>query len=722
MEYIAHKRKDGLVQTVNKHLDGTAKLAEGFAADFDASEQGRLVGLSHDIGKYSAEFQQRIKENGPRVDHSAAGAYECAKLNQNFAAFCVAGHHGGLPDKGGEDSQGDGTLISRLKRVRSKGVPDYSIWTSEISLPDAAFPTYVNKDCLTDMFFTRMLYSCLVDADFLDTESFMEEQNVSRGGQADVEELERRLDQYIEGWFPPKGVLNEKRCQILENCIQNSGLEQGFFTLTVPTGGGKTVASLAFAIKHAKARRLRRVIYVVPYTSIIEQTCDTFRDILGTENVLEHHSGVVFDEDDQLSEEAVRLKLATENWDVPIVVTTAVQFFESLFACKSSKCRKIHNIAKRVVIFDEAQMLPIPYLRPCVYAISQLVQHYNVSAVLCTATQPALDDVFKEFFPEYSPVELCPHDLAEHPVFQRTKIIQVGEKTWSEVAGRINNEKQVLCVVNSRRYAYEVYKQLSGEGVFHLSTLMTPFDRKERLKEIRERLRIGAPCRVISTSLIEAGVDVDFPIVLREEAGLDSVIQAAGRCNREGRNKAEVSIVEVFRPETPPPELFLTNRDAFRAALRDGERNGEDVSDVRMIKRYYSMLLALNGFKSSSLNDDSTLDKRRIIHQSSKGTFPFKAIAEQFHLIEQDMTTIYIPIGDGQTLKELLRQGKVNTKLMRRLALFGVGVYPRHFEALDKAGDIEQMENNVCFLSNLSLYNRETGLSLDADYGKAVFS
>ena len=722
MEYIAHKRKDGLVQTVNKHLEGTAKLAEGFAADFDASEQGRLVGLSHDIGKYSAEFQRRIKENGPRVDHSTAGAYECAKINQNPAAFCVAGHHGGLPDKGGKDSQGDGTLISRLKKAGTKGVPDYSAWTSEISLPDAAFPAYVNKDCLTDVFFTRMLYSCLVDADFLDTERFMDEQGVDRGGQVGFDELDRRLDRRLQEWFPPKGILNEKRCQILENCIQKSSLEQGFFTLTVPTGGGKTVASLAFAIKHAKARQLRRVIYVVPYTSIIEQTCDTFRDILGPENVLEHHSGVVFDKDDQMSEESVRLKLATENWDVPIIVTTAVQFFESLFACKSSKCRKIHNIAKSVVIFDEAQMLPIPYLRPCVYAISQLVRHYHVSAVLCTATQPALDCVFKEFFPEYSPIELCPRELAEHSVFQRTRIVQVGEITWSEVVERINNEKQILCIVNSRKYAHEVYQKLTGEGLFHLSTLMTPFDRKEKLKEIRERLRSGAPCRVISTSLIEAGVDVDFPKVLREEAGLDSVVQAAGRCNREGRNKADTCIVEVFLPETPPPELFGTNIGAFREALCDGERNGKDISDTETITKYYNILLSLNGYNSlSCMKNNNVLDKCRIVYQTSNWTFPFKTIAEQFHLIEQDMTTIFIPIGEGLNLRERLRQDGVNSRLMRHLAPYGVGVYPQHFRTLKEANDIELFDNGVWFLRNPSLYSSNTGLSLEADSGKADF-
>ena len=484
--------------------------------------------------------------------------------------------------------------------------------------------------------------------------------------------------------------------------------------MTVPTGGGKTVASLTFAIKHAMAHGLRRIIYVVPYTSIIEQTADVFRRILGSDNVLEHHSNVEFTDDELTSEESIRLRLATENWDMPVIVTTAVQFFESLFACKSSKCRKIHNIAKSVVVFDEAQMLPLPYIKPCVYAISQLVRHYHVSAVLCTATQPALGDVFKEFVPDYSPVELCPRELSEDPVFKRTRINTVGTRTWSEIADQINDEKQILCIVNSRKSANEVYKQLSGEGRFHLSTLMTPFDRKEKLREIRERLRAGSVCRVVSTSLIEAGVDVDFPTVLREEAGLDSIVQAAGRCNREGREKAEKSIVEVFQPaETKTPEMFHTSIAAFWTALREGDRNGESISDLKTIERYYKELFLLRG--------NEALDKRRIVCQSSNQTFPFQSIAEQFHLIEQEMTTVYIPIGDGRALVDRLRQGEFSKKLMRNLALYGVSIYPQHFKALEEAGDIELTENAVWVLRNPSLYSRETGLSLEADYGKAEF-
>ena len=709
MEYLAHKRENGSVQTVFAHLSGTAEYAAKFAAAFDAADQGALAGWAHDLGKYSAAFQRRIKENGPRVDHATAGAYECAKLGQIPAAFCVAGHHSGLPDLGSLDDQSEGTLRARMNRAAAEQIPDYSAWNSEIALPNAAYPDFFISDPKTHLFFIRMLYSCLVDADYLDTERFMGETASFRGNALPIEELEARLDSFTEGWFPPRGELNQKRCRILESCIQNSGRKQGFFTLTVPTGGGKTVASLAFALKHARTNSLSRVIYVVPYTSIIEQTAETFRSILGSENVLEHHSGVEFEAEDRVSEEAMRLSLATENWDMPVIVTTAVQFFESLFASRSSRCRKNHNIAKSVVIFDEAQMLPVPYLRPCLYAVAQLVQHYHVSAVFCTATQPALRDVIREFLPIYEPVELCPPAMADDAVFRRTSIVREGILPWGSVSERMNGEKQVLCIVNSRKHAQEVYAKLRGEGCYHLSTLMVPADRKRRLEEIRSRLKAGLPCRVVSTSLIEAGVDVDFPSVLREEAGLDSVIQAAGRCNREGKRDPETSIVTVFRPESPPPQLFRMNIAAGRAALRQCA----DLSDPKCMRLYYQELLALKG--------KNALDKNAIIKQTFSQTFPFRSIAEQFHLIEQNTVTVYVPTGDGAALLDRRLNGELNRKMMRALAQYAVDLYPQHFQTLLDAGDILPIGNDAWYLQNMKLYHTETGLSLAADYGRAEF-
>lgn len=408
-EYLAHIAQDGTTQTVLDHLNNTAALCGRFAASFGAEEQGKLAGLAHDLGKYSPVFQRRIRGSTERADHSTAGAWECVQRGHIFEAFAVAGHHGGLPDGGGQgDTPDQPTFFGRMNRAGQGKMEPYDSWAKELTLPQAPLPENIPSQA-EGMFFTRMLYSCLVDADFLDTEAFMAGGPVPRGGGEPIEILEQKLLDYISGWFPAKNSLNEQRCGILSRCLQQGEAQKpGLFTLTIPTGGGKTVASLAFALRHAKAHDLDRVVYVIPYTSIIEQNAQVFRDILGEDNVLEHHSGVLYDIEDHADLRTIRMAKATENWDKPVVVTTAVQFFESLFANRSSKCRKLHNLARSVVIFDEAQLLPIPHLRPCVFAIAQLVKHYGVSAVLCTATQPSLGGLFREFLPGTASVELSP--------------------------------------------------------------------------------------------------------------------------------------------------------------------------------------------------------------------------------------------------------------------------------------------------------------------------
>lgn len=428
MKYYAHIRQleDGrvLYQTVQEHLEGTAALAERFAAAFGAASQGRIAGLTHDKGKYTDGFQNRLLHQGKRVDHSTAGAVECARMGQIPAAFAVAGHHGGLPELGTRgDGPDSGTLMGRIKRGAPDPVaPEYA---REITLPAAEYSDFCNKNILTDFFYVRMLFSCLVDADFLDTEAFMREKRTS--GAQPMTELLARLDRYVAPWFPPKNALNRQRCEILSACRERGRREaQGLFTLTVPTGGGKTVASLAFALEHAVAAGMQRIIYVVPYTSIIEQTADVFREILGADQVLEHHSGVLYETGDHATAESISMAQATENWDIPVVVTTAVQFFESLYSNRPAACRKLHHLAKSVIVMDEAQMLPVDHLRPCVHAISELAAHYGASVVLCTATQPALTPIFREFQPELSPGELCPEELAVSPVFCRTTITCAG--------------------------------------------------------------------------------------------------------------------------------------------------------------------------------------------------------------------------------------------------------------------------------------------------------
>ena len=703
--YFARLTEDGRKQTVLEHLEGTAKRCAAFAAAFGAEEQGRLAGLAHDIGKYSEAFQLRL-QGGPRVDHATAGGAECAKAGQHYAAFAVMGHHGGLPDGGGRSSVDDGTFFARLDRAGRGKLPDYSHWRQELTLPPAACPPL--KEGPEVMFFTRMLYSCLVDADRLDAEAFDTEGERPSAGLS-MGDLWERLQAYISGWFPPQGALNTRRCQVLERCIREGGdRELGLFSLTVPTGGGKTVASLAFALAHARAHSLERVIYVIPYTSIIEQTAEVFRKILGPEAVLEHHSNVLYD-GEELSGAALSMAKATENWDMPVVVTTAVQFFESLYAAKPSQCRKLHNLARSVIIFDEAQMLPIPYLTPCVHGIARLVKGYGVSAVLCTATQPALEEKFQRLLPGVAQVELCPPELCPPEVFRRVTFRRAGQFTWTELAGELQGRERVLCIVNSRKSAQEIFSRLTGEGNFHLSTLMYPAHRREMLKEIKTRLREGLPCRVVSTSLIEAGVDVDFPAVYREEAGLDSILQAAGRCNREGKRSAEESIVTIFRGEGKPPALFQTAIGVGRVIL---SRHPEPDTPAA-IHDYFSQLLDVKG--------EEAQDQKGLMTLMAKELMPFRKVAEEFRMIDNPTRTVYIPLGEGAELVERLREGEGGRSLFRRLGQYGVTVYEDHFNALEWAGDLELLPDGSAILRNTALYSDVTGLSLEADGGKAEF-
>ena len=358
-----------------------------------------------------------------------------------------------------------------------------------------------------------------------------------------IEELVMKLDDKLKVFSNPSNEINQIRYSILQQCLNASNIDGKIFSLTVPTGGGKTWSSMAFALHHAKRFNKERVIYVIPFTSIIEQTVDVFRSVFGEGNVLEHHSNVDYASLKEGESEDF-LKKSSENWDIPIIVTTNVQFFESLFAYKTSKCRKLHNIANSVIVFDEAQMLPIQYLKPCTRMISELTQNCRDTVLLCTATQPNL----QRFFGDNEIHEII-HSPAELFIkLKRTKIEIEGKCEVRELVEKIKEYKQVLCIVNLKKRAYELFHEFECDHVFHLSTNMTPNHRREVLAVIRKRLNEGLPSIVISTTVLEAGVDIDFPVVFRECAGLDSILQAAGRCNREGKRKAEDSCLRCRSP------------------------------------------------------------------------------------------------------------------------------------------------------------------------------
>ena len=703
---LAHISEDGLrVQTVEEHLKGTAARCAAFAASFGAEQAGYYAGLLHDIGKYSAAFSRRL-HGGPKVDHSTAGAQEAYRRGQPYTAFAVAGHHSGLPDGGSKtDTAQEATLMGRMKR----DVAPYDIWTQEITLP----PPPPLPPCNTGYeaaFYTRMLYSCLVDADYLDTEAFIDGAR-PRGAHDDIPTLLQKLQTHIEPWWAPKTELNTHRCEILRACLHTGETGQrGLYTLTVPTGGGKTVASLAFALSLAAAQGLDRVIYVIPYTSIIDQNAAVFADILGVDNVLEHHSGAEWSADEDADAAAYRKALAAENWDVPIVVTTSVQFFESLYGNRAAKCRKLHNLANSVIIFDEAQNLPVPYLRPCVAAIAELVRHYRAAAVLCTATQPALGPLFAEFAPELPLREICPESERLYETFRRTTLQNAGSLTQEALGAQLATAPQMLCVVNRRKTAQQLFEALPPEGSYCLTTLLCPAHRKALLAEIRKRLADGLPCRVVSTSLIEAGVDVDFPAVWRELAGLDSILQAAGRCNREGKRPAEVSLVRVFTLEGQAmPQMIRLNADTAKRVMQQFD----DPSGPEAIEEYFTFYRTLKG--------DAQLDAEHILPDFHDKFMPFASVAEKFHLIEENTETVYIPQGEGATLIEQLRAGRRSRALFRKLGQYCVPVYRDHLQKLQSAGAVQQLDNGLWVLTDLRCYDEKTGLALDVESGQAWF-
>lgn len=703
--YLAHISPGGREQTVEAHLQGTAQLCSGFAAAFGERGRGELLGLAHDIGKSSEAFQKRL-HGGPKVDHATAGAVECAKIRENAMALCVVGHHGGMPDFGNPrtDSPGTPTGAGRIKKgLLPGGIPTFH-WQGPLPNPGKA----PNLDSYAAAMWTRMLYSCLVDADYLDTERFMDGTSSKRDGYDSLPVLLERLNAYIRPWFPGNTELNRNRCAILSECLEKAASPRGIYSLTVPTGGGKTVSSLAFALQHAVNQGLSRVIYVIPYTSIIEQNAAVFRDILGENNVVEHHSGVSLDEEGETDKKNQFQRLAAENWDAPVIVTTAVQFFESLYSNRPSQCRKLHNIANSVVIFDEAQMIPTCHLLPCVGAIASLVSRFRSTVLLCTATQPVLGDLFRRFCPEQKITELCTNVSERFRDFRRVTYRDGGTLSDEALAENLREQNQALCIVNTWKAAQALYALLPEEGRYHLSTLMYPAHRKQVLCTVRERLRQGLPCRVVSTSLIEAGVDVDFPMVWRETAGLDSIAQAAGRCNREGKRDPESSIVTYFQSEHAVPVLQGIPIQAAREALRkDG-----DPAKPETMQHYFTALRSLIG---------KNMDKSAVIKTTTENILPMETVAKNFHLIDKETFTVYIPLGEGEAVCRPLLSGQPSREDYRRAGQYSVGIYDRDFQSLYSAGDIRLLSENSAVLVNLKLYDSEVGLSTKAEAGKAEF-
>ena len=548
---IAHVKKNpddrwADPQWLDDHLEGTARKASKFAEAFNSGSWGYAAGIGHDTGKGLAEWQKYLKkksgygydeeahlENIPgKLPHAAPGAKLAEEIFGKgigrVLSYCIAGHHTGLPDWTGTQS----ALAFLLQQAITDGIPE-EVRSLLLKTHPGSLPRQFDIKGMDLSLWIRMLFSCLVDADFLDTEYYMDaEKQKERGGYLSIGQMSVRLDTYMEELTSkaPDTEVNRVRQTVLTDCRNAAVKAPGFFSLTVPTGGGKTLSSMAFALKHAEFHKKDRIIYVIPYTSIIEQNTDVFRRAVGADQVVEHHSNLTTEE------LTVKARLSAENWDAPVIVTTSVQFFESLFAAKSSRCRKLHNICNSVVVLDEAQLLPVEFLAPILRAMELLVKHYGVSFVVCTATQPALEK--QDDVPGFPGIEkgLIREVIQNVPsLYQKLKRVEVNvpddlktARSWEDIADELKTYESVLCVVSDRKSCKELF-HLMPEGTYHLSALMCAQHRSDVIEKIKTDLKAKKQTRVISTQLVEAGVDLDFPVVYRAIAGLDSIAQAAGR-------------------------------------------------------------------------------------------------------------------------------------------------------------------------------------------------
>lgn len=724
-------------QRLLDHLKNTAEKSAALGEPLELENLAYITGFLHDLGKYTQKFQARLRGKQVAVDHSTAGAQEIVNYYKktrfeaisHLIAYCISGHHSGLPDIGTIIDHGnDPTLHARLKRE----IEPYTDYQKEIdidALPNPTLPK-ISPTSKTGgfslSFLTRMLYSILVDADYLETESFYSKEIV-RGAYPNLTNLQMLFQQELDSKQFPQSPINDLRQHIRQACEERASDEQGLFSLTVPTGGGKTISSMQFALLHAQKHNLQRIIYVIPYTSIIEQNAKVFKEMLGKDCVLEHHSNFdweQFSKEQSRSEDAddsaiEKLKLSSENWDIPIIVTTNVQFFESLYASRSSSSRKVHNMANSVIIFDEAQMIPNGFIKPCLMAISELVLNYKSTAVLCTATQPE----FARFLPDNIEIkEIMPNPSQLYNAFKRVSIQDAGTLDDDTLAQKLSEHHQALCIVNTRKHAQKIFNLLpKSDHVFHLSTLMYPAHRQQVIATIKDRLNNNQPCIVISTQVMEAGVDLDFPVGYRALAGLDSIIQAGGRVNRN-RKSADAKLY-IFEPDTDAikrvPGFIQQTGDITRQILRRWK--DKDPICLEAIQDYYESLY--------SVQSDHAFDSARVLPCFEKPpsrlpSFDFRTASERFKLIGSDTIAVIVPReSKAVELLEKLPWVHSPAALLRQLQIYSVNIYHNEFRTLVEAGKIDMINKTIPVLLDCEEnYDKNLGLTIpEYSGGNAYF-
>lgn len=721
--------KDAKWQPLSKHLNQVAVKAETFACKFGAGDEARIAGWLHDLGKFRDEFQAYLKnerEGGVETHHAVYGA--ALTFHRDWpCAFAIAGHHAGLHDRHRlqslvEDPKYDVTCRLPLLEQRFNELVG--------RIPETVpLPQFVESGtpCRLE-FYIRMIFSCLVDADYLDTEKHFT--GISRTATR-LEQINRQLLERLDAERKSKplgGKVNQIRSEIFNQCLEKGVQKQGFFSLTVPTGGGKTLSGMAFALAHAQKWNLDRIIVVIPYLSIIEQNAAEYRRILDPGNlgiVVEHHSAVPTLDGNEARERSP-LELAAENWDAPIVVTTSVQFIESLFASSPSKCRKLHNISRSIVILDEVQTLPAHLLNPLLNVFRELKENYSASFLFMTATQPAFhynSVCLSEGFKTGEVTEITEETGNIFSSLRRVDYERAGALEWQTLSERIAALPQALCVVNVRKHAYELWEVLrtclpdhERDSLFHLSSAMCPEHRSwvfgevrnPRAGSIRDRLQRGLPCRVVSTQLVEAGVDLDFPVVFRALGPLDSIVQAAGRCNREMKltdeqGRPSYGKVIIFEPadHSLPRGIYKTATDQTAVRLNDLPISSLGYNPS-IFADYFSQLFQLAPTDHARQHECTVQEDRENLR--------FREVSRKVKVIDDDGVPVIVPYGKGKQLIEHIRTRKTSPGRLRfdrhdlrSLQRFMVNLRTRDFQRL------VNLHMAVPLLPNLELYCLEEG-------------
>lgn len=730
-KYLAHVNKEiseSPEHDLVDHLMDVAHLAKQFADEFDSGEWAYAAGLWHDLGKFGQDFQNyivsksgydpdaHIEEGKRRVDHSAAGAiYAINKFRfGRVLAYLIAGHHTGLPDW--DVTQEPGSTLS--ERIEKKELLSHAlkedIPSDILNLPEPQVRFSISPDSISLSLWIRMLFSCLVDADFLDTEKFMDiNRHKMRQDYPSLSTLKENFDAFMEVKISQakQTEINQCRQEILNQCKEKASLKPGIFSLTVPTGGGKTLSSMVFALEHALKYGKKRIIYVIPYTSIIEQTADVYREAFGEfkDAIIEHHSNL------DSEKENMQSRLACENWDAPIIITTNVQFFESLFAARTSRTRKLHNIVNSVVIFDEAQQLPPDFLNPILSTLEELSDKYRVSCVLATATQPALSGKPGNFYTEFKGLKKVTEIIDNvEEIYSRLKRVEVKfpdnidtPQNWEILAQELIAHPQVLCIVNTRKDCRELFDYMP-QGTIHLSALMCGEHRSLVIKEIKQKLANGENIRVISTQLVEAGVDIDFPHVYRALAGMDSIAQAAGRCNREGRLPDKGQVVVFTPPKRSPPGLLRKGEDITRSLIKGCIA---DPLAPQIFHHYFGQLYWHAG----------GLDKHKIENllsqNAAKLCIQFRTVASLFKMIDDDMSLPVVVLykDSAALIEELISLGASRAR-SRKLQRYTVAIPKGAHEKLLSNGLIQKIGNTGIYAQKSSgLYHPIKGFLDDLE-------